>query len=125
MRQIVSVFLLCSVLVSSTGFTLSKHFCGENLAHITLNETKTCCDGEEDMPSDCCHDEFEQLLLDDSQVDHQLLQLQPLKFFTLNVLTHFLSFSPEANVSVSPWTAFPSPPLPDTAVYLRVQSFLI
>ena len=127
MRRIVSVFLLLSVLLSSTGFTLAKHFCGESLAHISLNdEAKTCCDDEEkDMPSDCCHDEFEQLLLDDSQLDHQTLQLQPLTFFTLSVFTHFLSFSPEATLSASPWIAFHSPPLPSIDVYLRVQSFLI
>ena len=126
MRQAISVLLLFSVLVSSTGFTLSKHFCGEELAHITVgNEQKTCCDDEEEMPSDCCHDEFDQLLLDDSQLDYQTLQLQPLTFFTFSVLTHFLSFSPETVATVSPWTTFHSPPLPDTDVYLQVQAFLI
>ncbi len=112
--------------MNSTGFTLAKHFCGETLAHISLSdEAKTCCGDEEEMPSDCCHDEFNQLLLDNSQLDHQTLQLQPLTFFTLSVLTHFLSFSPEAVVPVSPWTAVHSPPLPGTDVYLLVQSFLI
>ncbi len=125
MRQTVSLFLLLSVLVNSAGFTLSKHFCGEELAHVTLNEQKTCCDSEENMPSDCCHDELDQLLLDDSQLDHQSLQLRPLTFFTLSVLAHFLPFSPEANASASSWTAFHSPPLPVVDLYLRVQSFLI
>ena len=125
MRQIVSVLLLFSLLISSAGFTLSKHFCGEELAHVTLNETKTCCDSEEDMPSDCCHDEVDQLLLDDFQLDHQSLQLQPCTFFTLGVVTQYLSFSPKSNVLPSPWTTFHSPPLPNIDVYLRVQSFLI
>ena len=127
MRRIVSVLLLFFVLVSSTGFTLAKHFCGESLAHISLiDEAKTCCgDEEKEMPSDCCHDEFEQLVLDDSQLNHQTLQLQPLTFFALSVCAHFLSFSPEATLPASPWTAFHSPPLPSTDVYLRVESFLI
>ena len=126
MRQAVSVLLLLSVLVSSTGFTLAKHFCGGELAHISLSdEVKACCDGEDEMPSDCCHDELAQLVLDDSQLDHQTFQLQPLTFFTLSVLTHFLSVSPEATLPTSPWTVFHSPPLPTTDVYLRVQSFLI
>ncbi len=125
MRQIVSVFFLFSVLLSSAGFTLSKHFCGEELAHITLNETKTCCDSEEDMPSDCCHDEFEQWILDDSQLDHQSLQLQPLTFVTVRILAHFWQFYPEVSAASSLGTAFHSPPLPGISVYLRVQSFLI
>lgn len=125
MRQVIAVFLLFSVLMSSTGFMLSKHFCGEELAHISLNETKTCCDSEEDMPSDCCHDEFDQLVLDDSQLNYQTLQLQPMTWVTLSVLTQFLSFSPQAAIIAFPWTAFHSPPIPDTPVYLRVQSFLL
>ena len=127
MRQIVSLLLLFSVLVSSTGFTLTKHFCGEELAHVAVgNEVKPCCgDQEEDMPDDCCHDELDQALLDDSQLDYQTLQLQPLTFFTVSVLAHFLQFCSEAP-AVSPlWTAFHSPPLPGISVYLRVQSFLI
>lgn len=126
MRRVLSIFLLFSVLISSTGFTLAKHFCGESLAYVSLSdEAQTCCGDEEEMPGDCCHDEFDQLLLDDSQLDHQTLQLQPLTFFTLSIFTHFLSFSPEATVPTSPWTTFHSPPLPDIDVYLRVQSFLI
>ena len=128
MRQVLSIFLLLLVLINSTGFTLAKHFCGETLAHISLNdEAKTCCGGEEDekMPSDCCHDELDQLVLDDSQLNYQTLQLQPLTFVTVRVLAHFLQSYSEAP-AVSPlWTAFHSPPPPDTAVYLRVQSFLI
>ena len=126
MRQITSVFLLLLVLVNSTGFTLAKHFCGETLAHVTLNQTTTCCDDEEeDMPSDCCHDELDPLLLSDSQLDHQTFQLQPLTFFTVRILAHCLSFYPEVPMVSPLWTAFHSPPIPATAVYLRVQSFLI
>ena len=133
MRQIVSVLLLFSVLASSTGFTLTKHFCGEELAHVAIgSEVKPCCgdDEKQDMPDDCCHsgcchDELDQALLDDSQLDYQTLQLQPLAFFTVSVLAHFLRHNAEAP-TVSPlWTAFHSPPVPGISVYLRVQSFLI
>lgn len=128
MRQIVSLLLLFSVLVSSTGFTLTKHFCGGELAHVAVgNEVKPCCsdDEQQDMPDDCCHDESERALLDDSQLDYQTLQLQPLTFFTVSVLAHFLQFYSEVPVVSPLWTAFHSPPLPGISVYLRVQSFLI
>ena len=128
MRQIISVLLLFSVLVSSTGFTLTKHFCGGELAHVAVgNEAKPCCGDEEkqDMPDDCCHDELDQALLDDSQLDYQTLQLQPLTFFTVHILTHFLPFYSEVP-KISPlWAAFHSPPVSEISVYLRVQSFLI
>ena len=128
MRKILSIFLLFSVLVSSSGFTLTKHFCGEDLEHIAVgNEVKTCCGDEEnqDMPGDCCHNEFDQALLDDSRLDYQTLQLQPLTFFTVSVLTCFFQLHSEAPTASPLWTAFHSPPAPGISVYLRVQSFLI
>ena len=127
MHQVVSIFLLLSVLISSSGFTLTKHFCGEELAHVALsNEVKTCCgDEEQDMPDDCCHDEFDQALLDDSQLDYQTLQLQPLTFFTVSVLTHFLQLYSKDSEASPFLFAFHSPPPLGISVYLRVQSFLI
>ena len=127
MRKILSILLLFSVLVSSSGFTLTKHFCGEELEHIALgDQVKSCCDKEKsDMPSDCCHNEFDQALLDDSQLDYQTLQLQPLTFFTVSVLTRFFQLHFEAPAASPLWTAFHSPPAPGIRVYLRVQSFLI
>ena len=128
MRQIISIFLFFSVLVSSTGFTLTKHFCGEELEHIALgDQVKSCCGDkkEQSMPSDCCHNEFDQALLDNSQLDHQTLQLQPLTFFTVSVLTYFFKLHSEAPTASPLWTAFHSPPVPGISVYLRVQSFLI
>nr|WKN38609.1 hypothetical protein K4G66_07825 [Tunicatimonas sp. TK19036] len=128
MRQILSILLLLSVLLSSTGLTMTKHFCGEALAHVSLrDEAKSCCSDEEkeQMPGDCCHDETEQLTLDTFQLDHQTVQLQPLAILTLHVFANIFQVFPE-NPTVSPlWTAFHSPPLPEIAVYLRVQSFLI
>ena len=129
MRQVVSVFLLFSLLVSSAGFTLSKHFCGEELAHVTLNETKTCCESE-DMPSDCCHDEVDQLLLDDFQLDHQSLQLSPLTFFTLSVVTQYLSFSPRSQRYAFPVDDFPFSSftccrsVPAGAVFLNLEKLV-
>lgn len=127
MRRTLSLFLLSTVLLSSSGFTLNKHFCGEELAHITLgDEVKSCCgDEEEEMPSDCCYDEFDRLILDDSQRDHQSLQLQPLTFLALSVAAHFLQLPSETQVVSSFWTAFHSPPITGIDVYLRIQSFLI
>ncbi|MEQ9442766.1 MAG: hypothetical protein RIG62_27240 [Cyclobacteriaceae bacterium] len=126
MHKIFSIVLLLSVMVSSSGFMMTKHFCGEMLAHITLgDEGKTCCDDEEDMPNDCCHDESEQLLLDDFQLDHQTPQLQPLTFFTVSIVAHFIPFSSETSPASPLWVAFHAPPIPGIDVYLRIQSFLI
>ena len=123
MRRAVSFFLLLVVLVNSTGFTLSKHFCGEVLAHITVgDDTQSCCEGE-GMSADCCHDEFEQLALDDSQLDHQSLQVPSLTFSAVDLLTHFLLVGTQV-IPTPRWVA-PSPPLLSSSLYLRVQSLLL
>lgn len=127
MRRVLSFFLLLVVLVNSTGFTLNRHFCGETLAHTTLNdEVLPCCGDEEpDMPSDCCHDQSEVLALDHSQLDHQTLQIQPIALLTLYTIVYRGTFHSVISPASRGWTAFRSPPSPSTDVYLRVQSFLI
>ncbi len=128
MRQVFSIFLMFLVLTGTVGIAATKHFCGEDLSHISLEENvKNCCgDEKEDMPSDCCHDESELFVLDHVQLDQHTVQLQPLTLFTINLLAHFLtSYHTEAAQTSPLWTAFHSPPHPNTDVYIWVQSFLI
>jgi hypothetical protein len=43
------------------GFTLSAHYCGEDLKSISvLADPESCCD----MPDGCCHDEAETFRID-------------------------------------------------------------
>lgn len=55
LRHIVSVLLAIVVLFSTAGFTVSKHYCGNELVSLKVNSaTKDCCDGKMD---NCCHNE--------------------------------------------------------------------
>lgn len=55
LRKILNIILVALLLMASTGFTVSKHYCGEELISVAINEEpKTCCDGE---MKGCCTQE--------------------------------------------------------------------
>ena len=83
-NQITSFLLACLLLVSTTGFSMYKHYCGENLKEISLfDEVESCHDEniskdlDEDCPfhqhdsaaigeeDSCCTDEYNRISLED------------------------------------------------------------
>jgi hypothetical protein len=49
------------LLFTTTGITISKHYCGNNLKSVTfMTEPVSCCDED-----GCCHNDYETYLLDD------------------------------------------------------------
>ncbi len=56
-RKIANILVLILFIVSTTGFTISKHYCHGNLVSVSINvEAKSCC-GVSD--NDCCKNENE------------------------------------------------------------------
>jgi hypothetical protein len=61
-RKISNIIIAFVLLISTTGFTISKHYCGGELISIEVNaEAETCCDSP-----DCCQTEtqFNKLSVD-------------------------------------------------------------
>ncbi|MCX6137118.1 MAG: hypothetical protein NTV54_06450, partial [Ignavibacteriales bacterium] len=56
-RHIVADLLLVSVLTASVGIPVIHHFCMGTSAGTTVFLKQRCCEGSEDMPKDCCHDD--------------------------------------------------------------------
>ena len=128
MRQIISIVLLFSIGVSSSGFTLVKHFCGDSLEQVQLHdEVKSCCSDsdQEEMPDDCCHNELDQALLDSFSSDVELQFSPVLALLASYILTDYLSLQPALEDHSHLLTAFHSPPIAVPDVYLWVQSLLI
>ena len=66
LRPVTNIIMTCLLLISTTGFAVSKHYCGENLISVELKtEADACCDD-----GTCCHTE-RQLL----QVDNDFLSV--------------------------------------------------
>ncbi len=54
-RKIINIIIVFLLLISTSGFTISRHYCGDNLVSVVINsEAKSCCDMH-----GCCHDESE------------------------------------------------------------------
>jgi len=126
MRKYISIILLFSIGVSSSGFTLAKHYCGDDLAEVQLNQVvKSCCSEPSEMPDDCCHNELDQALLDSYSLDVNI-QIIPVFFLLADYLLATDLFLHPITADNSDFlTAYHSPPVPNPDVYLWVQSFLI
>jgi hypothetical protein len=70
MKKIFNIFLLILFITTTTGFTISRHYCGGQLVSIKINsEPKQCCDmGAEG----CCQNETKIFKLKENFITTQL-----------------------------------------------------
>ncbi|WP_017732294.1 HYC_CC_PP family protein [Nafulsella turpanensis] len=128
MRKFFHIFLTLSLLISTAGYAVTKQFCGEILAHVSLgHDTQPCCNKAE-MPSGCeCESEIDHYAVDDDfQLDHQEVRLTPALQATLVSFIKFLAFAPlteEHNNNLLPTLKYP--PFTEPSIHIRVQSFLL
>jgi len=63
-RKIAHILFMLVLMVSTTGYTLTKHYCGNDLVDVSITgNVDRCCD----MEGGCCHDESQTFQL---QVDY-------------------------------------------------------
>ena len=61
-RKSLNIIIASILLISTTGFTVSKHYCGSTLVSMTLNsEAESCCG----MNGSYCHNESDFFQVDD------------------------------------------------------------
>ncbi|MFC2138000.1 hypothetical protein ACFLTE_07485 [Bacteroidota bacterium] len=62
LRKVLNIILVSILLISTTGFNVSQHYCGTRLVDVKLNnEVKPCCGTK----SSCCHNEVNHYKLDE------------------------------------------------------------
>lgn len=55
LRKFVNITTMCLLLISTTGFAVSEHYCGARLVSVEINkEAEPCCDS-----GMCCHTEIQ------------------------------------------------------------------
>ncbi len=120
MINIIAVFIL---LVTTTGITISKHYCGDLLISVALDgKAKSCCE----PGCNCCHNEHVTIHLNDDFVGSQfcLKCYTPGSDFLFVVLPECLPDLPSQNMENQP--AATGPPLLTVKTSDRtfMQSFL-
>lgn len=133
MKNLFHIFLVITLLLSTAGVAVTKHFCGEVLASISFgSEAKSCCDTNEMPPGsmpvgcDCQSDTDYVAVEDDFQLDKQVIKLTPpLQFVLVNFINELrlVLFLDEPSKKLLFYSK--QPPLAESDIYIRVQSFLI
>lgn len=128
MRKFFHIFLVLSLLMSTAGYAVTRHFCGQVLAHVSVGqETYSCCESEE-SPGGCeCENETHHLVVDDEfQLDQQVIKVSPSLQAAFIGFMKFIAFAPlteEEGKRLHP--ALDYPPFTDPDIHIRVQSFLL
>jgi hypothetical protein len=70
MQRLGAILLSLTYLVSTTGVTIAKHYCGGELESVSLTGVGHCCceDGVDVQGITCCGDEVVQLKVDTQHV---------------------------------------------------------
>lgn len=128
-RKFFHIFLVFSLLFSTVGYAVTKHFCGKVLAHVSIgHETQSCCESAE-VPSGCeCENQTDHVVMDDDfHLDQQgLIKISPAWQATLVNFIRFLAFTPVLEVhnnKLHPTLDYP--PFTDPDIHISVQSFLL
>lgn len=99
--------MIVIMMVSTMGFTISKHYCGEDLIDQSISgNTEACCD----MQGGCCHDEIQtyQLAIDYTapviinHVDYFTIVLFEIPEFLVELQKETKTFASASNFGESP-----------------------
>jgi len=97
LKKTVNIFMSLVFLLTTMGFTVSKHYCGNTLVDVSINiEAEPCCDME-----GCCHTENEHFQLEEEYVNSAFTD--NFQDFEIDLLfpIYFLSIANEPTESIN------------------------
>jgi hypothetical protein len=122
-RKILNISLVLVILFSSTGITISKHYCHNRLVKIAIyKEAKSCC---RDGMGKCCRNETSLFQLkEDFLKTTPKIQFENSVVINLHLLVNMLFNINNIDIAENICnSAFESPP-PDTGVHLcQLQTY--
>ena len=125
MKKSVHILLAFLLLISTSGVSISKHYCGGELKQITLSDTASSCNEHSSMPMDCCEDETQSFQVDeDFQVTPILSNISSPNVF-LVAITFIPNSLYQTPILKRDFNTNNVPPLIPDHIFIRVQSFLL
>ena len=122
-KGILHIIISLLLLVTTTGVSISKHYCGDNLINVALFvEAESCCDD-----SDCCHNENEYFQFKDDFVGSFVvasIQIVELELLRTIIPITFVTKSLGLETTLSYISESPPPLLTSTKLSL-LQTYLI
>ena len=90
-RKTGNIALAILLLITTTGFSISKHYCGSHLVEVAINsEIEPCC-GEMGN-SNCCHNETEYFQLKEDFVSSSSIENTSITCFDILFPLVFVDF---------------------------------
>lgn len=132
MKRPISIFLILVYTFLTIGISVSKHFCGEYLAEITVfsSEKKTCkCSlfAKKGKKNNCCKDEVKVVKLETSQNLTKITSFDFLKVInaTISSPLEFSFLKSIFSISLISWKIESFFPPPKSSLYLLFCVFRI
>ena len=123
-KNIANIALALLILASTTGITLHKHYCMGHLRNVALMHEAAPCNGEMEMPLDCCKDTVEEFKVEELNKASFSFDVSP-ELYLISFVGYVL-YDVGLPAAIPNQTAFLNfkPPLIEPDIYLRVQSIL-
>ncbi|MGM0613672.1 MAG: HYC_CC_PP family protein [Bacteroidota bacterium] len=122
LRKTIHIIITALLLTATTGFTVSRHYCGDTLVSYSLSaEAAACC---EDISGECCHDDSEHFQIEQEFLASSL-SLENNFFLTFELIQSVIDFQiPESSSGLTTITK-KSFPLKTHLLLVRLQKFLL
>jgi hypothetical protein len=120
LRKTIHIIISALLLTATTGYTVSRHYCGDTLVSFSLfAEAEACC---EDVSGECCHDVSEHFQVEQEFVATSL-SIEKAFFLTLASVQSVIDFQiPE--ISSVKATSIQKPfPIKVPSLIVRLQKF--
>ena len=93
-NKVINIITVCMLLVSTTGFSISRHYCGEALIDVAVNkQAEACCSNP-----DCCDTETDYYQLDDDFLGSVTASVKPEQVISVDLFASVFSFQIEKNL---------------------------
>lgn len=125
-RKITHILIATLLLITTMGFSVSKHYCGTSLIEISINSVAEPCCGDVETSS-CCHDETEYFQFDEDFVSSVIIENIQITdndiLFPLTII-YILNASEEVQKDILNFAESPPPTKLQTKLSL-FQTYLI
>ncbi len=96
MKKALSILLAFVFLISSSGFSINRHYCGNKLKSTDIllvhNDDTSCC-GKKEMPKGCCKNETQVIKIKENFTPNQTVILPSTDFIMIFVIAFFQTFN--------------------------------
>lgn len=124
-RKLINIIVSLLLLTTTVGFSISKHYCGEDLISISIShEAESCCDMEGE--NGCCHNETEAYQLNNIFVISPVLDNSSVNHIDLLFSLFYITIEDISLVEGNSIYQIPEspPPINLHTVLSKLQSFL-